>query len=177
MTKLPAIALLALGMSACALENQEEGEASAALASSRDEAVSVQTLPTAPAANVAAPNCIFNPVIPVGAYNGVTGYALCRFGYTVFPYNGQTQFFIIGADNQMFHTWSSNGGWESLGGFLTGEVYAGTVDGGALRVCALGADTQSWFMKEYTPAHGWGTWQGLGKNPGRCPFQYGPVNF
>lgn len=63
----------------------------------------------------------------------------------------------------MFHTWTPDGTWESLGGFLTGEVYGGTVDGGAFRVCALGADTQSWYMKEYTRSTGWAA----GRVPGR----------
>ena len=126
-------------------------------------------------------NCKDHPRISLQASNGEPGLALCQYGFTVVPsYNSSTHRFIIGTNNHVYQDWRSStgaaSGWEDRGGFLISGVVAGTVAGGALRICAIGGN-QDVYMKEYAPGSGWGGWRNVGANGDGCSSQFRPFAF
>lgn len=143
-----------------------------------EESVTSTTEAESRASLAAFVDCSLNPRISVFAFNGETVEALCKHGVTtVSDYRFQYHIFVIGTDNQAYHTAISNatgegGGWNHLGGSFTSGVFAGE-DSGLLQLCAVGSDTVTWNMADY--GTGWRNWHAV--NVAQCPNWYAPDRF
>lgn len=83
--------------------------------------------------------------------------------------SSRTDWFVIGNNHALYHSWTGHSGWENLGGYLTSSPAATSTGTGVIDIYARGNNGALW-TRHYDGS--WGPWTSLG---GQIPTGTSPA--
>lgn len=88
--------------------------------------------------------------------HGYRGYRVCGFDYFYYDWGGgNTEWFVVGTNYQIYHAWKGSGGWKRLGGKARTATPNGAYATSPTGVATIGTDNDCWWRPR-----GNGSWPG-----------------